>query len=135
MELGNDLFFVRIPESGKLLLGESGIQQIFAVESRIQLKEPGIPLTIRIRNQIPLLDQKIWNLVPGIRNPRRGIQNPRLHGRIPLHEAKLYSGFSPGLNMNLGLRCVGVCMKIKKHLSCKFLRLILNIAPGLKLAM
>ena len=41
---------IRIPESGKFLLVESGIQQIFAVESGIQLNESGIPLTIRIRN-------------------------------------------------------------------------------------
>ena len=54
-ELGNGLSFgpckgIRIPESGKLLLVESGIQQILAVEYRIQLKESRIPLTIRIRN-------------------------------------------------------------------------------------
>ena len=54
-ELGNDLLFaprkgIRIPESGKFLIVESGIQQILAVEPRIQLKESGIPLTIRIRN-------------------------------------------------------------------------------------
>ena len=54
-ELGSDLLFgprkgIRIPESGKFLLVESGIQQIFAVESGIQLNESGIPLTIRIRN-------------------------------------------------------------------------------------
>ena len=54
-ELGSDLLFgprkgIRIPESGKFLLVESGIQQSCAVESGIQLNESGIPLTIRIRN-------------------------------------------------------------------------------------
>ena len=45
-------------------------------ESGKQLKESGIPLTIGIQN--PSSTDKDWNPVPGIRNPRRGIQNPRL---------------------------------------------------------
>ena len=54
-ELGNDLLFgprkgIRIPECGKFLLVDSGIQQIFSVESGIRLEEYGIPLTIRVRN-------------------------------------------------------------------------------------
>ena len=54
-ELGNNLLFgprkgIRIPECGKFLLVDSGIQQIFAVESGIRLNEYGIPLTIRVRN-------------------------------------------------------------------------------------
>ena len=60
------------PESGKILLMESGIQ----------LKESGIPLTIVIQN--PSSTEKYWNPVPGIQNPQRGIQNPRL-SEIPLH--------------------------------------------------
>lgn len=46
-----------------------------ALESKIQLKESGIPLTIGIQN--PRSTVKDWNLVPGIRNPRRGFQDPR----------------------------------------------------------
>ena len=42
----------------------------------IQLKESGIPLTIGIQN--PSSTDKYWNPVPGIRNPWRWIQNPRL---------------------------------------------------------
>ena len=37
--------------------------------------------------QNPSSTDKDWNPVPGIRNPQRGIQNPRL-SRIPLHGAK-----------------------------------------------
>ena len=47
---------------------DSGIQEIFACGIRIQLKESGTPLTIAIRN------------------PRRGIQNPRISWN-PLHES------------------------------------------------
>ena len=39
--------------------------------------------------QNPGFNDKDWNPVPGIRNPRRGIQNPRLSW-IPLHGA-IYS--------------------------------------------
>ena len=46
------------------------------------LMEFGIRLTIGIRN--PSSTGKVRNLVPGIRNPRRGIQNQRLSW-IPLH--------------------------------------------------
>ena len=38
--------------------------------------ESGIPVTYGIQNQSST--DKDWNPVPGIRNPRRGIQNPRL---------------------------------------------------------
>ena len=62
------------PESVKLLL----------VESRIRLKESGIPLTIEIQN--PSSTDKDWNTVPGIWNQLRGIQNPKLSW-IPLHGA------------------------------------------------
>ena len=47
-----------------------------ALEFGILLKESGIPLATGIQN--PSSADKGWNLVPGIRNPRRGIQNPRL---------------------------------------------------------
>ena len=46
-----------------------------ALESEIQLKETGIPLTIGIQKSSSTV--KDWNPVPGIRNPRRGIQDPR----------------------------------------------------------
>ena len=68
---------------------KSGIQYlksgILGLESGIQLKESGIPLTIGIRNPSST-DKKIWNPVPGIRNPQRGIQNPVLSS-ISLHGA------------------------------------------------
>ena len=62
----------QVGESDKFLLVESGIQ----------FKESGIPLTIGIQN--PSSTNKDWNPVPGIRNPQRGIQNPRLSW-IPLY--------------------------------------------------
>ena len=62
------------PETGKILLMESGIQ----------FMESGIPLTIGIQN--PSSTDKDWNPVPGIWNPQRGIQNPSLSW-IPLHRA------------------------------------------------
>ena len=48
----------------------------------IHLKESGIQLRIGIQN--PSSTDKDWNQVAGIRNPRRGIQNPRLCW-IPFH--------------------------------------------------
>ena len=66
---------IRIPKSGKLWI----------LEFRIQLKESGIPLTIEFQN--PSSNDKDWNPVPGIRNPRRRIRNPR-PSWIPLHGAK-----------------------------------------------
>ena len=56
----------------------------WALGSEVQLKESGIPLTIEIQN--PTFTDKDWNRVPGIRNPLRGIQSPKLSW-IPLHGA------------------------------------------------
>ena len=70
---------IGIREFGKFLLVESGIrenQESLVLEFGIQLKGSGIPLTIGI--QIPISTYKYWNPVPGIRNPRRRVQNPRL---------------------------------------------------------
>ena len=64
---------IRIAESGKFLLVESGI---LVLESGIQLKESRIILTTGIQN--PSSTDKDWNPVCGIRNLRRGIHNPRL---------------------------------------------------------
>ena len=50
--------------------------------------ESGIPLAIGIQNSRST--GKDWNLVPEIRNPRRGIQNPKL-SRIPLYGAIIFS--------------------------------------------
>ena len=79
---------IQIPESRKLRLVESGMWETFscesvALESGIQLKESGIPPTIGSRN-LSVTDKKIWNRVPGIWNPQREIQNPRLSW-ITLH--------------------------------------------------
>ena len=75
---------VKILEFGKFLTVESGKEGKFglwnleswASESRIHFKESGFPLMIGIQN--PSSTEKDWNPVPGIRNPRCGIQNPRL---------------------------------------------------------
>ena len=63
-----------IPESGKLLLVESGILRF-----RTQNKAQG--------NRNPNSTNKDWNAVPGIRNRQLGFWNPRLPW-IPLHGAK-----------------------------------------------
>ena len=65
-----EIFCLWNPESGKIFLWnpESG-----ALESGIQLKESANPLKI---GQVPLTKTGIQYL--GIRNPLRGIQNPRL---------------------------------------------------------
>ena len=44
---------------------------------------------IRNPNNNPSSRDKDWNPVPGIRNPQRGIQNPRLCWIIPLHGVKV----------------------------------------------
>ena len=64
-------FCVWNPEFAKFFLwnGES-----WSLESGIQLKESGIPLTIGIQN--PSSTDKDWNSVRRIRNPRREIQSP-----------------------------------------------------------
>ena len=70
-------------------------QESWALESGIQVKESGLPLTTGIQNRSS--NDQDRNLVPGIRNRRRGIQNPRLSW-IPLRGAKrkeslFYKGF------------------------------------------
>ena len=62
---------IRIPESGKCMLVESGI---LGFGTRVTAQ--GIPLTIGIQN--PSSTEKDWNSVPAIGHPRRGIQNPRM---------------------------------------------------------
>jgi len=57
----------------------------WVLESGIQLKESGIPLTIGIQN--PSSTDSNWNPAPGIRNPQRRIQNPGLSW-IPLKGVK-----------------------------------------------
>ena len=72
---------IRIPQSGKFSLMES---ESWVLESGLQLKESGIPLTIGIQN--PSSTDKYWNPVSGIRNPRCGVHNPRLSW-IPFYES------------------------------------------------
>ena len=78
--------------TGKFLLVESGLRETFAYGIcnpgpyfGIQLKESRISRTIGIHN--PSSTVKDWDPVPGIRNPRLGIQNPRFHymGRRGAH--------------------------------------------------
>ena len=87
-----------ILESEKFWLVESETWEKFfwwnpkswALESGIQLKESGTPLTIGIRT--PSSSNKDQNPVPGIRiSPRRGIQNPRLCW-ILLHRTIVWTG-------------------------------------------
>ena len=60
-------------------------EESLALESGIQLKEFGIPLTTRIRS--PSSIHKVRNPVPGILNPPREIRNPTLHlSRIKITE-------------------------------------------------
>ena len=78
--------------TGKFLLVESGLRETFAYGIcnpgpyfGILLKECRIPRTIGIHN--PSSTVKDWDPVPGIGNPRLGIQNPRSHymGRRGAH--------------------------------------------------
>ena len=75
----------------------------WALELRIQLKESGI--LPRIGIQISSSTDKYWNPVPGIRNPRCGIQNPRLSW-IPLHEANCQSNQA---GWKKGWLSIGLC--------------------------
>ena len=89
---------VQILEFGKFFLAESGIlalenhandwnseSKFYWQKSGIQYLEPGILIKIWIQN--PSSTDTDWNPVPGIRDPLRGIQNPRLYW-IPLHGAE-----------------------------------------------
>ena len=58
--------------------------ECWAPGSGKQRKKSGIPLKIGLKN--PSSTDKDWNPVPGIRNARRGIYNPR-HSRILFFEA------------------------------------------------
>ena len=99
---------VDVRESERFLLTESRMRENFVCGIRnpvlwnpeLQLKEFGIPVTIGIQN--PSSTVKYWNPVPGIRNPRCGIQNLRLSW-IPLHGAtpKCNSCFSSLFGMGL----------------------------------
>ena len=73
--------FMGFRKPGKLC---SWSQKSWALESGIQLKESGIPLTIGIRNPSST-DRRTRNPVPEIwTDPQRRIQNLRL-SRISLH--------------------------------------------------
>ena len=68
----------------------------WALESGIQLMDSGITLTTGIQNPSSIV--KNWIPVPGIRNPRHGIQNPVLswipsHGATMLTDESLYRYF------------------------------------------
>ena len=83
----------RITESEKVLLQVgSGIHHTFAVKlrilgSRVRNTAQGIRNSTNDWNSKSKFHLKNPNLVPEIRNPRRGIQNPKLSW-IPLHGAK-----------------------------------------------
>ena len=82
---------INSPHVSESANGDSGIQEKLLVESRIQLKESGIPLTIRIQN--PTSTDKNWNPVPGIQNPRRAIQNPRLSWTLYIADELIFLYF------------------------------------------
>ena len=77
-------------------------------KSGIKLKESRIPRTIIIQNQSTT--DKDCNLVPGFRNPRRGIKNLRLTW-ISLHGSKFGS-------VEKGLLNVTLQMKPTQYVSC-----------------
>ena len=85
---------LRIPKSGKFLLVETVIQENFACRirnhglwnSEYSLRNPESHKKCGIRDAIS--SDIVWNLVSGIRNSRRGIQNPRLSW-LSLHEANI----------------------------------------------
>ena len=70
------------------MLVESGIRKIcfllnpesLALESETKLKESGIHYVLESEIQVVPVCRAIWNPKPGIRNPRRGIQNRTLLG-------------------------------------------------------
>ena len=68
-------------EAQKILLLASGILGFGIRNTAQRIRNP---LTIEIQN--PTFTDKDWNRVPGIRNPLRGIQSPKLSW-IPLHGA------------------------------------------------
>ena len=75
---------LRNPESQEMLLVESGI-----LSFGIRNTDQGIWNPNNDRNpEFYSFTEKYWNPVPGIRNPQRGIQNPRLCWIIPLHGVK-----------------------------------------------
>ena len=74
-----EIFACRIRNPGKFCFW---IPESCTLKFEKRLHESGFHLTIVIRN--PSCTDKVWNPVPGIRNPARpGIQNPRLSW-IPL---------------------------------------------------
>ena len=70
---------IRIPECWKIFLMESRILG-FGIRNTAQ----GVRNPTNDWNQNPSSTDKYGNPVPGIRNPQRGFQNPRLPW-IPLH--------------------------------------------------
>ena len=79
-------------EPGNFCLSKPGLRETFAYGIcnpgpyfGIQLKESRISRTIGIHNPSSTVED--WYPVPGIRNPRLGIQNPRFHymGRRGAH--------------------------------------------------
>ena len=68
------VFFCSETKRKRLLRRLVRNQESWVLESRIQLKESRIALTIGI--QSPTCTDKDWNPVHGIRNSPRGVQNP-----------------------------------------------------------
>ena len=72
---------LRNPESQEILLMESGILSFVIWNTDQGIWNPNNDRSPEFYS----FTEKYWNPVPGIRNPQRGIQNPRLCWIIPLH--------------------------------------------------
>ena len=70
---------LRNPESQEILLMESGILSFVIWNTDQGIWNPNNDRSPEFYS----FTEKYWNPVPGIRNPQRGIQNPRLCWIIP----------------------------------------------------
>ena len=112
---------LRIPKSGKFLLVETVFKENFACRirnhglwnSEYSLRNPESHKKCGIRDAIS--SDIDWNLVSGIRNSRRGIQNPRLSW-LSLHVRRIYKRFSKALYNYL---CFGLVHVDTEFLSCQ----------------
>ena len=109
------------PESGKILLLESGILGLGPRNTAQGIRNP--------TKDWNLESKLYWNPVPGIRNSQRRIQNPRL-SRLPLRTERIWGKLSFFNFLVLGLlRCQhDVCV-----LCSVLFQLLLSLQFGLSL--
>ena len=106
-----------IPEYGKCLHLVSGI---LAFGIRNTAKGIRTSITIEIRN--PSSNDKVWNPLPEVRNPQRGIQNSRLSW-MPLH------GAEPTFNPVPRMRSPSLCL-FKTHMFSILRKLSFHTHPA-----